>query len=399
MDPGPMNRKIDLHIGLQKTGSTAIQRFFASNRDRIRADGMLYPIVPGLEQHVGLRLYSQTGPHAYDELNLQMLARKASGAFDKRKFAEAFQAEIEGTAAGHIILSSEHLAYLESENELQTLREFLLPFGRRIDVIVYLRRQDEHFTSDYAQIIKSGGTAHFDQDDVAKWNPLLPSILNFDTLLDRWASVFGADRVNVRVYEREKLVDGDVVIDFLHTARVPHLQRLYRREDHNPSLDRHQVEFLRLFNAEMERRPGGVAAFPRGSLVEAVEASAGPEKVRLPDAKRRELFARYEASNRVVRDRFRPDLKEGLFREPPSSNHPGCFPSLTTEQAVAIGADLWLMGDRHNRELATEVRRLERQLAKAQRKLATRRTGLARLRGWFRRALRGSPNARKPSRA
>ena len=43
-----------LHIGVEKTGTTSIQSFLAANRTALRAEGRLYPIVPGAVGHLGL---------------------------------------------------------------------------------------------------------------------------------------------------------------------------------------------------------------------------------------------------------------------------------------------------------------------------------------------------------
>ena len=38
--------KLILHIGSEKTGTTAIQRFFKKNRERLIQNGIYYPLAP-----------------------------------------------------------------------------------------------------------------------------------------------------------------------------------------------------------------------------------------------------------------------------------------------------------------------------------------------------------------
>ena len=47
-----------LHIGTEKTGTTSIQKFLATNRTLLKANGVLYPLSPGKVNHIGLEAYA-----------------------------------------------------------------------------------------------------------------------------------------------------------------------------------------------------------------------------------------------------------------------------------------------------------------------------------------------------
>src|SRR6266508_5870907 len=91
-----------LHIGRQKTGTTAIQRFFDQNRERLKEIGVCYPLaVPfGGIAHHGLA-------HALDRKDGRAKTPKSL----HPRFLEAFQKSIRG--ARDIIVSSEGFGKLD----------------------------------------------------------------------------------------------------------------------------------------------------------------------------------------------------------------------------------------------------------------------------------------------
>jgi hypothetical protein len=137
-----MQKTIILHIGAHKTGTTAIQSFFAANRETFAANGLLYPaagIPSGSAGH-------HCVPWAFGR------GRRHTAAV-----VDSFQAlkkEIRASVADTVLLSSEEL---ERQNcpTGRIARDLELGAGKCI-IVLFVRRQDELIASAYAEQVKQG---------------------------------------------------------------------------------------------------------------------------------------------------------------------------------------------------------------------------------------------------
>ena len=132
--------KIFLHIGINKSVTTAKQRFYESHRTALKSKGLLYPLSGTENQaahHALMRLLCQAKP------NHKAVNKKS--ALQAALSDEIFQAK--PTA---VLLSSE---YLVTPNDILPIANFFQDFD--VDVIVYLRRHDSWWESLYNQSVKS----------------------------------------------------------------------------------------------------------------------------------------------------------------------------------------------------------------------------------------------------
>ncbi len=87
-----------LHIGMQKTGTTSIQSFFATNRTLLRKNGFNCPKFTGRVNHTKLAAY------AHSEGFRKVDQRAGVNSPETR---ERFRERLQRTD-GHILFSSEH---------------------------------------------------------------------------------------------------------------------------------------------------------------------------------------------------------------------------------------------------------------------------------------------------
>jgi len=223
-------RKIILHIGRHKTGTTAIQRFLCSQRELLGSHGLYYP-------QYGIRGFGHHNLGA--SLTRANLERAGESALDLMfEQLSALREEIGGLEQT-LIISSE--AFQQCDPAV--VRAFFAGFD--VEVVVYLREPVSYLVSAYAQKIHAsdytGSLEDFYQSTFSK--TYLPFI-------NDWASVFRR-RLTVRVYDRVRLLDGNVVIDFCqHVLGIDAavVSELYEPEDANPSLTSNLVEFKRFVN-------------------------------------------------------------------------------------------------------------------------------------------------------
>jgi hypothetical protein len=202
--------RLYLHIGMNKTGTSSIQRYLAHNDHRLLSAGWLYPRTGrSVDTHYGL---SRALGFAH--------GRPAVDAAELSRLRAELDREVAESAAGALVLSSEDFVL---RGDIAQVRDFLAGFDVRI--VVYLRRHDHWWASVYNQAVKMVADP--------PWERGIQGYIRFARrrqgrqgryreLLDNWASEFGVTSMRVRPFEAEQN-PGGVVADFLRTIECPEL--------------------------------------------------------------------------------------------------------------------------------------------------------------------------------
>ena len=161
-----MQRTAIVHIGLEKTGSTAIQKWLAGHRTLLRENGILMPSSIGYPNHTKL-VAACLDDGAVDNIkSYQLFATGFSEQAFRRHVFSALQREILSNRSDwHTLLISSELisSRLSSVSEIQRLLGQIQPHVDRIRFVVFLRRQDQLAVSRFSSILRSG---HSDFDDL-----------------------------------------------------------------------------------------------------------------------------------------------------------------------------------------------------------------------------------------
>ena len=296
--------RLFLHIGMNKTGSSALQECFRTNRRGLAREGVLYPfagIGHGMAARQHLALATSLG------------FASSQGVADDRRAAEirrALEREIAACRPHTVVLSSEVFVRRAS---LERVQRFLDRFEVRI--LVYLRRHDHWWSSLYSQAVRTVDDPPWEPDFRSyQAHQISRGRLHFDysTLLRAWGDAFGHQNLIVRPYEPAQV--PDIVDDALEHMGRPDLRSRLRRVDAriNPSLSATQVAVIdALQRIDMPLRR-------RHRLIKAVTAAApdGERASLVPPSMRRELVEQNRASYSDIARRYlaRPDRI--LFREP-----------------------------------------------------------------------------------
>lgn len=345
-----MSRRAILHIGTEKTGTTTLQVFLKTNRERLLEKGFVYPRFCGEVNQTGLAAFAMNDERQ-DPLRQALGIRGPGDMHDfRRRFRAAAALELgEGRTA---IFCNEHChSRLKMAAEIARLRDFLGAFFDRISVTVYLRRQDQLALSLYTTRLKSGGTEpelfpRTNADDL---------FFNYNRSLRLWEDVFGRENVTVRLFGRDALVGGSIVADFLSVWGIgtPGISfRSATRTSRSCPRRRNSCASSTCISAAIptcRARSWGTAVDPFSRHF------AGPG-VRPSRAAALAFYGQFRASNTALAARHFPQAG-ALFAE-----DFGAYPeaaddrSLTVEGAAEVAARLqetWLQ----------EVRRLEAELA------------------------------------
>lgn len=197
-----------IHIGHYKTGTSAIQKYCSENAATLAQNGYYYPPVarpPRNATNHGELSLTLAGAHGFKPPPWY------GGGTDIDEVYREFQADVTAAAPSNILVSSEEfmqLALRKSPGEaICDLRDRLAQFDVRI--LLYIREPMALLKSWYNEVNKGPyGTRTFpvffknlDSDFLSQWHTY-----------DRFAEVFGSDRMIVRSY---KYTGMDHIRDFL----------------------------------------------------------------------------------------------------------------------------------------------------------------------------------------
>lgn len=189
-----MPTRLIVHLGANKTGSSAIQKFLSLNCEALREQGL---IVPSHDFTFARRV---AGSHVFA---FEELFRNPQGRQQLESAIEVLadsQADVKA-----ILLSAENLAANPAAPHL---------FAGLVDrfdvrVILYVRRQDEYILSTWQQWHSKIG------DDFWAWAiSAVGQLGNWRNYIEQWETVVPRERITVRVFERAKLDGGDVILDY-----------------------------------------------------------------------------------------------------------------------------------------------------------------------------------------
>lgn len=247
-----------LHIGLEKTGTTAIQEFLQLNRSTL------------LQQH-GIWIADYLGPAsqwplavlAYDELRNDDLTTSL-GAPDERQarlddIRQRITRSVADQPADLYCFSCEHLSSrLTSNHEILRLKSYLDQLFQRIQVVLYVREPIRMAISRQSTYVKMG-LGRFSLPDPAH----NASIVDFQLVIQRWESLFPGS-VAVRLYD-ENSPSFDVITDFCDLLGLSSAsQQLQRPTRANRSLCWEHMRLLSRINELALERSG--QPLPRPTL-------------------------------------------------------------------------------------------------------------------------------------
>ena len=183
-----------LHIGVHKTGTTAIQAALADARTDLAANGVRYP--GKLQAHHRAALAVLGRPWGWNARGGAVLDTEH---FDKlAKRANAY--------SGRVVISSEFFCEADEETA-RTVVERL--GGERVQVVITLRNLGKLLSSSWQQYLKYGLTTPYEKwlEDVfanpgaARISPTFWKRHDHGAVLTRWAAAVGPENVSVLVLE------------------------------------------------------------------------------------------------------------------------------------------------------------------------------------------------------
>ena len=253
-----MTRKTILHIGLEKTGTTAIQEFLHSNSKTLKGSGILTPQSIRPRNNYWLAVSSYLS-HRSDALTraLKLENQQQIIEFRTQLIAKLRQELAENTDCPNVIITSEQLqSHLKSLGEIGQLKTILNQAGlAEVRILLYVREPIRIAISHWGMAIKKG--AHLEAEDFEPNHRRVQHILNFRKVIENWQQVFGAENILVRRYP-EGAAPEVLIKDFLAATKVANPSLQYppmdtsKTERSNRNLSGGSLRILNAFNGKSD---------------------------------------------------------------------------------------------------------------------------------------------------
>lgn len=193
-----ISKKLIVHVGAPKTGTTAIQNELFGSRDSLfDQHGILYP-------KAGIKV----GQRGHHNLVYEIAPyHRAAGKFDTVR-GGWFKVlnEIKSRDAPTTILSAEGLLRRAAKVS-RLIEKAFRPFN--VEVVIYLRRQDEYLESGYNQLARFGRV----EDDFENFIVRRAKIIDYQTIVQKWQDCLPWAKIICRPFER-RVIGNNVVTDF-----------------------------------------------------------------------------------------------------------------------------------------------------------------------------------------
>ena len=240
----PSPRRVYLHIGAPKTGTTYLQMMLDAHRDQLLADGCFYPRTRGSAHHVEARDLRNARPrqgyvHPAGPGSWDRLARMVK--------------EWEGP--GNVLLSSELLVFGNAEHAKRAIRS-LQP--AEVHLVVTVRDLVRQIPAVWQERIKNGSTIDYegflrrlaDDEERGVWNAQDPV-----QIVDRWAQGIPAEHVHLVTVPPSGSDPRLLWTRFAQVIGVDPDAYPSVPKGANTSLGVAETEVVRRINAQVEKAP------------------------------------------------------------------------------------------------------------------------------------------------
>lgn len=259
-----------IHIGMAKTASTAIQAFCKENAGTLARHGFCFPIFPfsypGIAKaHNGRfllgMLKDQNGVRNFEQ--------------EEKNFKEGIRIVNEMFRTYDNVIVSDESIWRGMDSEKKNLWELMVQEAEKggfaLRVIVYFRRQDKFFPSNWNQMVKKQWSEETFEHYTKRINKLF---LNYYDKLERMASFVGKENIIVRRFESSRFTGGNIYADFLSALGLDLTEEYsISQEMLNSGLYGNTHEIKRVLNSLPEIKDRRMQNFILGRLWEFSEIS------------------------------------------------------------------------------------------------------------------------------
>ncbi len=315
-------KKLILHLGRAKTGSSSLQEAFGNASRTLRRQGVMYPSFQPYNHSFQFTILFKRDPTGMFYYKQFAPRDEAAWEAEKQRLFSRWIKFFKAAKQGTWIISAENLPAMSRE-EIAALLAFVRPYFDQVTAIAYVRHPESVLRSQWEEFVKV-------MDGGMSGSELLAKTIrdyNF-RFLNRWSEELGKDQLIVRPFDRQCFTGGTLQADFLHHTGLGGLQLPAGEEVANVSLGFEGAALLQAYNTRYPLYLEGRVNPQRGLARHLNELYAAMREVPTAPLKFELRFSPEEAEgvNRQIElvngylaaeDRFHPVVASGQPTELP----------------------------------------------------------------------------------
>ena len=205
--------KLVLHVGMTKTGSTSIEATFDQSRPILLQYGIDYlDLGQNHSKIIGVVTKGAAKGLKGEATRILGVAKDATD-YDPALVIDEVRKRLSKPKARTVVISGQGLLGLKAK-QVDRLRDFVRPHFDDVRVVVYVRDPTSWASSRAQENMKRGHTLAELAASLAEDPSTSPIVPKYRSGLETYISVFGRENVDIRVFDRRRFVDGDLLADF-----------------------------------------------------------------------------------------------------------------------------------------------------------------------------------------
>lgn len=297
-----MKKLCIVHIGMPKTGSTALQQSLYKNlSDKL----VSYANLPEVS-HSGIiyNMFSEFNPEYYYNTGRTKESVERSNNENKKLLIDGFKRN-----SGDIEIISGEDIYHMNNISLVKLRNFLQKYFRKIMIVCYVRSPKSFLESAFQQLVKYHDLGNFNFSNI--YHPYRK--------LQKFDAIFGRENVQLWEFKPDEFPDKDITLDFCKKLDIEYKNENILRSNDAISLE--AIKLLYIFNKYGTGIDAGIKTYAlKDNLVKAV-SQVGNQKLRFSNLLIDSILEVYQDDYKWIKNRMGSTLSDTNTQ---SKNDIGC---------------------------------------------------------------------------
>jgi hypothetical protein len=302
------SRKLILHIGTEKTGTSTLQKYLSENRLGLLQQGFLYPISTSGTDHYKVALAFYDAFKDDDLSKINHVYTESEWEKFRVDFLYDLKDQVKKSQCHTTIISCEHLhSRLLSPSEKLRIKFFFEECGfDEIRIVVYIREQVSLANSLYSTAVCYGFTG---TDIPGPDDSHINCLCDHKKTIESWSSVFGLNNLIVRLYDPDRQISFSTVVDFLSLFPDLNYKLFTSVTESNISLSCTGISIMRRINELEPRIKDGVVNPVRKGIEHIIQKKYSGYKYRMPPELEALYINTFADSNEWVREKWFPERK------------------------------------------------------------------------------------------
>ncbi len=251
-----MGRRVILHIGMHKTGTTSLQQTLGNSRHILEKFNVYYPSIKPFNHSANFPPVVMSNPLKFEIFKQRGIYCEDHAVKESNRLRDLWVEEFKSCKLGNFIISGEELSKMHEE-DVRNMDKFLKRYFDDIIVIIYVREPSSFIPSVISEFVKHGGKRIISENYTSHF-PF------YKVRIQKYINTFGNNKVIVRSFNKNHFKNNDLFDDFFAALNIKCDTNLLRRVTVNQSLSRDAVMFLLEYNNKFPRYKDGEINIERG---------------------------------------------------------------------------------------------------------------------------------------